>query len=229
MKKNSQIDNLTFDEKNHKYYLDEVEIPNVTSILDVISKPQLLGWAIKQDVGYIKENIFELTLKELYSEKLEEFLEGAKNYHNTIKLAAANRGTKIHKEVENYIKTGEETKEIETFISWSKDNKIKFIDSERRVVSKKYLYAGTLDILINKDNKVLIADIKTGSNIYNEAFFQTSAYQNALQEAGVKIDGRIIIRLDKGNYIETIESYDFEKDFSAFLGALAIYNRLKEI
>ena len=53
---------------------------------------------------------------------------------------------------------------------------------EERVVSKKYNYAGTIDVLADVNGQLGVLDIKTSISIYRDYNIQTSAYIEALKE-----------------------------------------------
>ena len=71
---------------------------------------------------------------------------------------------------------------------------IKFLETEKRV-SKGTLYAGSIDAIIEINNKVYAVDYKTG-NTYPEYILQLAAYADCLaEEYGNRMDGAIIIKL----------------------------------
>lgn len=89
--------------------------------------------------------------------------------------AKAERGTLIHKEIEDYIKTGEIgfTNELVNFINQPKGN---IVASELMVHND--IVAGTLDLLIDEGFELIIADIKTTAQIHKEAVsWQLSIYK----------------------------------------------------
>ena len=82
------------------------------------------------------------------------------------------------------------------------------------------------------DGKTFLGDFKTSSGIYDEMFWQTSAYQYMLQEMepDTKIDGHIIVNIKKDGKLETKESYAYDTNIKGFLGLLVAYkvkNNLK--
>ncbi len=91
--------------------------------------------------------------------------------------AKAERGTMIHKEIEEYIDNGEIgfTSELEAFINHIKKNDVKPIASEFIVYND--LVAGTVDLLTEEAGERVIADIKTTSTLHKEAVsWQLSIY-----------------------------------------------------
>lgn len=92
--------------------------------------------------------------------------------------ASAERGTLIHKEIEDYIKKGEIgfTKECAEFVSYVRENNIAIKGSE--VTFHNDIVAGTCDLIINSQKGYLIvADIKTTSTLHKESVaWQLSLY-----------------------------------------------------
>lgn len=92
--------------------------------------------------------------------------------------ASAERGTLIHKEIEDYIKKGEIgfTEEVAQFVSYVRENNIAIKGSE--VTFHNDLVAGTCDLIINSEKGYLIvADIKTTSTLHKESVaWQLSLY-----------------------------------------------------
>ena len=92
--------------------------------------------------------------------------------------ASAERGTLIHKEIENYIKKGEIgfTDECAEFVSYVRENNIAIMGSE--VTFHNDIVAGTCDLIINSQKGYLIvADIKTTSTLHKESVaWQLSLY-----------------------------------------------------
>lgn len=162
--------------KNGKPYL------SVTTALGVISKEALQWWSNKQVY-------WAMVADPGLSEK--EAL--AAPYSKSKK--AMFRGTDVHAAVEHYKHTGAYLKGlqepvktyIQAFYQWVLDNDIEVIGHERSVLSLKYGYAGTFDLLvrIRNTNRLLIVDIKTGKDVYKDVFLQLSAYRAALDEEGV--------------------------------------------
>ena len=94
--------------------------------------------------------------------------------------AKAERGTLIHKEIEDYIKTGDIgfTREVSEFARWIKYSGITVQESEYIVHND--IVAGTIDLLlIDAEGNHIIADIKTTAAIkYDAVAWQLSIYNN---------------------------------------------------
>ena len=229
---------LKFDDKNHIYSVNGKTIDGVTSVIQIIDKSgPLMYWAVNQAIDYLKNNL--KPGKALDEIEIGELLEEASKQHRISKNRAANIGELTHKYIEGAMK-GEKPKMpvnkqirngIKAFAKWAKENKFKPKLVERKVYSKRFGYAGTLDSegLIN--NKLAIVDIKTSNRIYDEMRYQVAAYQNAREEeTGKKYAERWIIRLGKEDgEFEANKLDNYEKDFKGFLAALVLYRRRKEL
>lgn len=110
------------------------------------------------------------------------------------------------------------------FVAWVNQNNITFLESEKRLYSREHWFAGTTDFLCIKDGRKFIGDIKTGSGIYTEHFYQMAGYQICLEEMGEKdIVGSIVVNCKKDGGFDTQEHFDSETDKQAFLAALTLY------
>ena len=76
--------------------------------------------------------------------------------------ASAEKGSMIHKEIEDYIKKGEIgfTRELQSFIDYVERNNIKVLASEKKVNNDRV--AGTIDLIAQyPSGKVVYADLNT--------------------------------------------------------------------
>ena len=171
---------------------------SVTTTLSVIDKPALRYWFGKE-VYYAM--VQDPTLGE------QEALSAPYKKSDTAK----SRGTTVHSIVEAYKHTKEHIETIpeayrgfaKAFYNWVKDNDIEILEHERTVFSEKYEFAGTLDLLVrNRQSKnIFLIDVKTGKDIYPEAFLQLSAYKEALREEQQTVDEIAVVLLkEDGKY-----------------------------
>lgn len=227
---------LEFNPGRHLYTWNGKKIDGVTSVLNVINKPALLGWAARCAADHVRAKLIagkildELEIKQLCDEAVKA--------HTVKRDRAADIGSLTHEWIEKYINQENPPMPINTqvnngvsaFLEWVQSRHVEFIHSERKIFSRKYNYAGTLDFEAKIDGNLFIGDIKTSSAIYPEMFFQTAAYQNARQEEeGHDFAGNIIVNCRKDGGLEVRESVEFEQNFRAFLGALTLYRRIEEI
>lgn len=189
----------------------------VTTVLNVIDKSALRYWFGKQ-----------VYLAMVKNPGLGE--QEALNAPNLVSDSAKNRGTAIHSIVEAYKHSKEYLDSVpelyrghaKAFYKWMEDSNIEILRNEKTVISKKYGYAGTLDLLVKSGNsgRTYIVDIKTGKDIYPEAYIQLSAYKQALEEEGIAVDGLAVLLLrDTGNY----KLGQGEDCFPVFLAAKQIW------
>lgn len=250
-----------FDEDKHYYYLDGKKLTGVTTVLGVIAKNSLIQWAADEavkylgwfDVRYLNENEQQssqvllqgqhelIKLMDLVTYK--EFLGKARTQHAKRKTVAGSVGTFAHKWIETYIQAKINGTEFpirdvafghmtDNFVKWAEDNKVKFLASEQRVYSRKYWYAGTFDILCEINGQIFIVDVKTGSGIYPEHFFQMAGYQICIEEMAEftpKINGHIVLNIKKDGTFDKREYFNFEQNRDAFLAALTLYRAIEAI
>ena len=241
---------FTFEENTHTYRLDGKRMYGVTTVLGIIAKPALISWSAKMAVEYIKERTDKFihhidgaeynVSEDIYKEVLNE----AKTAYAKKRDKAGEQGTDVHAEVEKMIKRAIDNdnghiireyiikshhiKQVEHFVNWAVENKIKFLASEQMLWSESMFCAGTVDFVFEKDGKRYIGDIKTGRQIYDEAYFQMGGYQIMLEEMGKNnFAGSVVVRLGKDGKFEEKWNYDMETNKRAFLSALELF-KIKE-
>jgi len=119
-------------------------------------------------------------------------------------------------------------KMLEKFKDWAVREKVKFLESEIHLYSRKHWIGGIADFVCEIDEEVFVGDVKTSSGIYPENYLQMSAYALMLEEMGRKnITGTIVVNLKKDGLMETKKSYDMVGNKKAFLAALDLYRALE--
>lgn len=236
----------------NRYLLNGKSVTGVTTILNKESKPQVTEWAIKlayedclekgrtqiekiledKDWASKRKSGSAMDIGTTAHAWVEEY---AKAHINKTQVPAIPDDKELHKIIQPFVdwcngRIPSSTKKDsydKNSVSIAPMDHVKFLESENTVVSKKYWYSGTYDLLIEIDGKKYIADFKTSSGIYGRSYFaQCAAYWNAWNEMGYDKDivGSIIIRSGKnGNDLEVQSSFTFEKDLKYFKGCLAIY------
>mgnify|MGYP001586239833 CR=1 FL=1 len=239
------MDNFTFDEKKHVYTLDGKPLMGVTSVLGVIAKPALIQWAANMMDEYIRANVaFAIPGDDGgYWAIKPSVIEEAKFAHRKKKEKAADQGTDTHAHIETLVKVAIEnfggylpensisdTPSVQSFIDWAKNNKIKFLESEKRMYSREWWTAGTCDLVFEQDGKRYVGDVKTMKKLWDVVpFIQCAAYAKMMSEAGEKFDGTCVINIPKEtNEVETHYRYDLEGDTKAFEAALTLYRTLNQ-
>lgn len=237
-------DRFQFDEENHVYTLDDKRMWGTTTILSVIAKPALINWSAGMAVDYIDGFVREVAehadwTAMFESKKWDEITKEARVAHTKRKESAGEAGTLVHAELEKLIKVAiqldgrieeymvrdDMSPQAKEFVQWAIVNKVKFLDSEKRLYSEKLWVAGTADFICTIKNKLYIGDIKTSSAIYPEHFIQASAYAHMARQMGLyqKFHGVIIVNIPKRGGLKVKENYDLKGNFEAFKGALVLH------
>lgn len=219
--------------RGRHYLVNGEKYISVTEALGIIDKPALKFWAVKKCIEYLVALLDETGRGIITQNDLDQ----AKRAHTVFTRDAANIGTAVHKWVENYIKTKDETlpsdenvmNGVLAFLRWRDAHRVDFISSERMICSPTHGFIGTMDAEAIIDDKLSVIDFKTSSGIWIEHRLQTAAYQKAAEEEGTKYDGdRWIVRFDKLTAeFEAKQFGDVEEDFKAFINALQLKKRLK--
>ena len=230
---------FTFHDKSHRYFLDGKPLTGVTTILSVIAKPALVGWAARMATERVAE-LWEPE-REYKEEEIKSILDDAVNAHKRKKEKAAEQGTDIHSWIEDLIKasigntpkpdlpTDEIAREqAEQFIQWEQRNNVRWLESEKKMYSRKHWIAGTCDAVAIIDGKKYVVDIKTMAKIWDRTpFLQMAGYRLMLEEMGEKeFEGSLVLLLPKGGTMEEKYSYDLEGDMRGFTSALELYRTL---
>ena len=179
---------LTFNEFKHSYYVDSEKIPSVTTVLSVINKPALVGWAAKMAVAFIENELKPgVAMDEI---QIATMLDMARKSWNKKRGDAADMGKFVHNWISEYIlgrkpqmPVNEQLQEaILAFLDWEKKHKVKFLLTEEPIYSRQHNYAGTLDFICRIDGELVLGDIKTSSGIWTEYWLEVAGYRNARVE-----------------------------------------------
>jgi hypothetical protein len=224
-------------------------VPGVTSIIGNLNKPFLVPWAAKEVVKHLGYFDSKTSKKEgearlaaaLYQIKgMDEaqyfaFLEEAKNAHARKSKDAADAGTRAHEWCEQYIKAAmladlsaevldlpEDplvASAVAAFLAWQASHNVTWLASELVVGSAEHEFGGTLDALAIVDGIPSLIDFKTSNQISKDYFIQTAGYHIALEEMGLRMWQRIILRIPKdGSEFEAlVVPTPLDLDISAFL------------
>lgn len=195
---------LTFNERNHRYYWNGQAVPSVTTIINRLSKPLLIQWAADMAVDHIEKSLVaHLNFKVVP----EGVLKNARKAHIIHKEAAGDVGKRVHKYAQMILQRqsppepldGPAQKAIEAFWQWVEQHRIQVLDVERRILSAEHMYAGTCDFFGHINDRLAVLDFKTGNGVYDEAWWQTAGYSEALLEElpDSDIPVRWIVHLNK--------------------------------
>lgn len=224
----------TFKENGHQHLWDGKRMTGVTTVLGVIAKPALIGWAANMAVDYVKDRLGRTENGDFTNDEnlvwttSKKILEEARKAHTKKKEAAGDIGKLVHSAIEEYVKNGTEpkldkqgTKMFENFKKWVADNKVKFLESEKHLYSEKLFVGGICDAIVEIDGQKWLADWKTGgTRIYPEAMAQMAGYEILAREMGIyqDITGYIVLGIFKDGTMEekrTVSNDDCKKMFMA--------------
>ena len=262
---------LVFDKENHLYLLVTENglkpIPSVTQITHALDKSEILiPWACRVMSDKLLATLpFKDDLLVLNKADVERFIKEAKVAHKEKLEEAGMLGNIAHHWLEQYIKavlindieqrdlilsnfpTDERVKQAcIAGLEWMANHSVKWISTEKKIYSKQFLYAGTLDGLAlvsscnNSDcckvqfkDHLSIIDWKTSRFLYPEFLLQTAAYLRAYhEETKERVTDRFIIRLDKQTAeFEVWHLTDdvYQQDFQAFREALELTRSMTAI
>lgn len=223
--------------KERTYTIDGIELPSVTTILNIIDKPWLAAWQKKEMGAAIRT---ELLCTELPEDKikridvLDEIIKQAKKIPALIGKEAMSLGTKIHQAIEDYSlgKDVEITDDIKigvaSFKLWRQESGMTLLEAERVVYDKELGYAGTADAIYHDNfGRKFIFDYKTSSSgIVSDSYaLQVAAYCAAYPEV---IHGGYVLMLNKSGKPDfKIHKVELFESYKAFVNALELYKKIK--
>lgn len=170
--------------KDEIYFYNGIAVPRVTEIISkMISEEYLIYWA--NNLGF-KHQSYKKTLNKAASigseshDLINRFLLGEIFNSNNIPYLGFRKW----------------------WIDINSSNTIKIIGTEEKL-SCQY-FGGTYDLLVEINNSLFLVDFKTSNHINYKYYMQLAAYKYMLELKGYKIDGCIILQLNKQK-IEYIE------------------------
>ena len=232
--------NISLDRNNHIYTLKsnpEIEFTSVTTFIGQF---------------FEKFDAIDIATKLVKSQR-EKYRDKTVDDVLNIWKKAANHGTKVHEELENYIlkKTDITEKKTKHGLNWLKNFILDgnyIIYPEIIIYSEKFNLCGTIDLLIKNmdNNKWIIIDWKTSKIInkksynnkmgihaasknikdtkFNHYSLQLSLYRFLLEEFyGLEIDNQLILHL-KENKCKKIETEYMEDEIKNMINSNLISN-----
>lgn len=203
--------------KQHTIYKNknDKEIPSVTTIIG-----ENLGWG---------------------KEALMKWASVKKLNYEEIRDNSASIGTITHEMIHCYLtkkpfpmfveyskeQINEAKDKFNRFLEWEKGNPFQLIASEILLVSEKYQYGGTIDIIgiLNIDNNLSIIDIKTSNWVWPEMLIQIAAYGKLWEENNkTKIQAYYILNIDRLYGFKYLDN-----EFDIFLNLLNIAKKRKMV
>lgn len=193
--------------------IEGVEYPSVTEILGVIDKPFLARWRGK--IGNTKAD--------------------------QISRESADIGQQVHAAIEKFLKgetvtfCGADDKVKPPFVAWFdwwRTSNYECRAQEVKVISKKYLYGGTFDCILQhkETGHTVLVDWKISNNDDRIRWLQLAGYAQAyFEETGIKIPNGLIVRIDKKGKVHIKEVKNLWKYVPVFLACRKIYDFIKAL
>ena len=171
---------------------------------------------------------------------LERIFKTAKEKTNKIKEDAGLVGTVVHGLIEDFLKGKDIPKQSDPavvncwnlFLDWWNKQEYEVVELEKKIYSKKYNYAGTLDLVVkDKKGNLVLMDIKTSNFISFDYFLQLNAYKFAYEEeTGSKVSKSFIVKLSKKDAEIEIKEIPLNKKlFNAFIGAKYVMEQMQSV
>lgn len=248
-------------------------VTTILSIKD--KSPALVPWAANETASYIKGAFLELhpeDLEEILRDelRLQDWLfkkadEAAKNFRK-ISQDATDVGKAAHDWLEEYVNatiSQEDPSHFELLyekrnglderaisccgaaLSWMRSHNVRWKFTERKIYSRRYNVAGTLDGCCLVDScddpdccprefkdALSIIDWKSSNALYETYRWQTAIYEDAVEEElGLDIKHRWVIQL--GKYDGAFKKWhileeDFDMDMRCFLACLELVKASEE-
>lgn len=200
---------LSFYPNSHRYKVDGKWVPNVTTLLDILSKGDFFQeWLVREIVNEFNAVVpIGVPLTEIDRGQIAQLLRAASVRKRN---EAAEVGIRFHALLEEYIKrtsllSNDSTVKMESqqterqatlarakapieiswlfqFYQWEDAHDIQWLESEKKIYSRTHRYVGTLDAIALIDGNLSIVDFKTTKNIFAKYFYQTAAYGYAYWE-----------------------------------------------
>jgi hypothetical protein len=155
-------------------------VPSVTSVIAMIAKPKLTGWAARTAAQYAVDN-----WEELSQVSPAQRVAQIRTAHEDSASKAAQTGNAVHEVIDKWSK-GEPadapkdvSSYVRSFISFMLEYQPRFLATEVTVWSRQHAYAGTADAVVELDGKIVLLDAKTGKRVYPEVGLQLSALRHA--------------------------------------------------
>jgi len=198
---------------------DGIRVPSVTTILGILDKPALVKWAWQCGID-------------------------GEDYRK-VRDKAADIGTIAHYLIECYLKKEApdlrdysqdniEKAQISfnAFLDFEKGHHLKPIVIEQTMVSNKYKFGGTIDLIAEMDGVIQLIDFKTSKGIYPEMIIQLSAYEKLVNENGIKVkenSGNILnINKETGEF-HHYHYPDLSQEWEMFQHLVPVYSLWKDI
>ena len=190
---------LEYNDEKHTYMVEGKQVPAVTRIVDAVSPKNLTEWAAKSGADWWMSNYHRCIENEpdMVGEYNTYIYDGIRYAHKEISREAQNIGSDVHKWIELHIRSKMDDGHLfveypddvkvpmENFHKWlamAEKRGIEWLGSEKKIYSKLWNYAGTIDALARINGELYVIDFKTSAKIYKEYYLQVYGYAQAIHE-----------------------------------------------
>lgn len=250
-----------------EYGPEEVAQRGVTTILRIIDKSEyLIPWASKKVSEKVaatmplEDRDLDVYTKSLPLAEFLDLLDAAKKAPREILDDAGNVGGQAHQSLEDSIRYAINTNggRVEKLINipkdpravsccsaaldWMTKHDVKWVCTERKIYSKEYEFAGTMDGVafvtacgdpvccpVHFTDALSVIDWKSSNQLSVSYLYQVAAYRAAyVEETNEKVTDAFILRLGKEDgEFEPWHTTDAElkEDFGAFISCLTLTNQ----
>ena len=223
--------------------------PSVTSVLNVLDKPGLSFWSVKQALGAATNEVITSQEKAgsrpLTEAEVQTAIDRGSLASKKVLAAAGDFGTRAHDVIDQLIagvrgdklSIDEDVKQVvkNFWDYWVESGVTLDPRGDTMVYSPRYGYAGALDALaLSPDGKLMVCDWKTSNAVYESHIMQVAAYAKAVEEnllsAGcppdqAKVHRACVVRFEKGKPgYEVHEVENIDAAFAAFKAALYLFH-----
>ena len=199
--KSSRDTNITFNKRTHTYFIKNRPATAVSKLIEKFFPEFDPNNAAKS----LNQN------HKMYGKKVEEII----NYWETKNSIAAEQGTYLHKQIENYFLEAEYDRIdcINLFLNFINDSEnIVPYRTEWKVYDEKFCVAGTIDLISKKDNEFVLYDWKRSTKIIDIETGQPVTY-NAYSEGLGKLQHVSDTAFNRYSLQQSIYRYILEKNY----------------
>lgn len=209
---------------HHRYRLASGEfVPSVTTVLGLLNKPALVGWANR------------LGLEGIDSDKyVDETKKIGTAVHRMIAAELAGRKPDLAEFSSQQLELVANS--IRSWESWKASHKLDVQMFESRLVSENYRFGGTFDSTwvgtLDGEGPILV-DYKTSDRLYPEHRVQVAAYTGLAAEHGIRVTGARLLRFGRlpteGFEEHRLELSELRVRWRMFLRLLEVYQLRKQL
>ena len=189
-----EYQNVSVKPRARDYLIDGERYQRVSTIVNIVAKPALVPWAVKETVNTLQETLLSGETKEILQSLLTPEEEGYENWVRQLadiaKAAsdkkrdeAAARGTRIHAEIQQALQAGTTPRatwlspEASRALTWFYAQGYRIVTTEMALWDPVRKIGGTPDVVCEgRTDRLTILDWKSGSGIYGENALQIAAY-----------------------------------------------------